>query len=61
MLGAVNNTIIHECVHWDKHKKAFALARLYDKELSNIGCRVVGGIAGNKRDAIDGWSGKLMH
>ncbi len=53
VLGAVNNTIIHECVHWDKHKKAFALARLYDKELSNIGCRVVGGIAGNKRDAIE--------
>lgn len=53
VLGAVNNTIVHECVHWDKHKKAFALARLYDKELSNIGCRVVGGIAGNKRDAIE--------
>lgn len=53
VLGAVNNTIVHECVHWDKHKKAFALARLYDKELSNIGCRVVGGIAGNKRDAVE--------
>ncbi|MGO5086170.1 helix-turn-helix domain-containing protein [Oscillospiraceae bacterium LCP25S3_F9] len=53
VLGATNNTIVHECVHWDKHKKAFALARLYDNELSNIGCRVVGGIAGNKRDAIE--------
>lgn len=53
VLGATNNTIVHECVHWDKHKKAFVLARLYDNELSNIGCRVVGGIAGNKRDAIE--------
>lgn len=53
VLGAINNTIVHECVHWDKHKKAFALARLYDKELSNIGCRVVGGVAGNKRDSIE--------
>ncbi len=24
-LGAVNNTIVHECVHWDKHRKAFEL------------------------------------
>lgn len=56
VLGATNNTIIHECVHWDKHKKAFALARLYNRELTNIGCKVVGGIAGNKseRNAV-GW------
>lgn len=24
-LGAYNNTIVHECVHWEYHKKAFAL------------------------------------
>lgn len=53
VLGSVNNTIVHECVHWDKHKKAFALVRLYDNSLSNIGCKVVGGIAGNRRDAVD--------
>lgn len=53
VLGAVNNTIIHECVHWDKHKKAFVLARLYDNSLSNIGCRVAGGIAGTQRDSVD--------
>ncbi|MEI3613531.1 hypothetical protein [Pseudogracilibacillus sp. SO30301A] len=22
-LGSVNNTIVHECVHWDQHRKAF--------------------------------------
>lgn len=27
-LGSVNNTIVHECVHWDKHRKAFELERL---------------------------------
>lgn len=50
VLDATNNTIIHECVHWEKHKKAFALARLYNKELTNIVCKVVGGIAGNNSD-----------
>jgi len=38
VLGAINNTIVHECVHWDKHKKSFALAKLYNKELTNIDC-----------------------
>lgn len=52
-IGRLNNTIIHECVHWDYHQKAFALARLYDKTLSNIGCTVIGGIDGNKRDSVD--------
>ena len=35
-IGAVNNTIVHECVHWDKHRKAFELERAIAKELSNI-------------------------
>lgn len=48
VLGATNNTIIHECVHWDKHQKAFALARLYNKDLTNISCEVEGGAAENK-------------
>ena len=39
-----NNTIVHECVHWDKHKKCFDLERLYNKEASRIRCQVVGGI-----------------
>ena len=41
--GAFNNTVVHECVHWIKHKKAFALARLYNSSVSNISCEVVGG------------------
>ena len=42
-LGSMNNTIIHECVHWDKHRKAFELERLYNSEAKQIKCKVVGG------------------
>lgn len=42
-LGSVNNTIIHECVHWVKHRKVFVLEKLYNEEASNISCEVVGG------------------
>lgn len=43
-LGSVNNTIIHECVHWDKHRKAFELERLYNESAKQIKCLVVGGV-----------------
>jgi hypothetical protein len=52
-LGSVNNTIVHECVHWDKHRKAFELERLYNSSASKIKCQVVGGIKDNTRDATD--------
>jgi len=52
-LGAVNNTIVHECVHWDKHRKAFELERLYNENATQIKCQVVGGIKGDKRSAVD--------
>jgi len=42
-LGSVNNTIIHECVHWVKHRKAFELERLYNTSASHISCEVTGG------------------
>lgn len=44
-IGSVNTTIIHECVHWDKHRKAFVLERLYNEAASCISCEVVGGVA----------------
>lgn len=31
--GAVNNTIVHECVHWLLHRKAFALAQLFQPKM----------------------------
>ena len=52
-LGSVNNTIVHECVHWDLHRKAFELERLYNSNATRIKCQVVGGIKGNGRDATD--------
>ena len=52
-LGSVNNTIVHECVHWDQHRKAFELERLYNNSATRIKCQVVGGIKDNNRDATD--------
>jgi transcriptional regulator with XRE-family HTH domain len=52
-LGTVNNTIVHECVHWDLHRKAFELERLYNSSATRIKCQVVGGIKDSNRDATD--------
>ncbi len=41
-LGSINNTIIHECVHWYKHRKAFKLEQLFNAEASHISCEVLG-------------------
>lgn len=51
-LGKVNNTIIHECVHWHFHRKAFELDRLCNDSLSMIGCRVLGGVANRRGDDV---------
>ena len=42
-LGSGNNTIVHECVHWDKHRKVFLLEKLYNDKVHGITCEVVGG------------------
>ena len=34
--GALTNTIMHECLHWHKHRLAFELVRLYNPNLSNL-------------------------
>lgn len=49
-LGAYNNTIVHECVHWALHKKAFALEQLFNADASQIKCKVVGVIEGQEKD-----------
>jgi len=54
-LGSVNNTIVHECVHWDKHRKLFALERLFNPEATRIKCQVVGGIKDNKTRNVTDW------
>lgn len=54
-LGSVNNTIVHECVHWFFHKKAFALEHLYNENISQIKCQVVGGIKDNNYRSTTDW------
>lgn len=50
-MGSINNTIIHECVHWHKHRKAFKLEQLFNETASHISCEVLG-------DAYSGISSK---
>ncbi|TQS71925.1 ImmA/IrrE family metallo-endopeptidase [Ornithinibacillus gellani] len=42
-VGSLNNTIIHECVHWELHKKFFELESLYNPEARGISCQVIEG------------------
>src|SRR5699024_2241611 len=42
-VGSLNNTIIHECVHWELHKRFFELERLYNQEARGISCQVIEG------------------
>lgn len=44
--GSQNNTMVHECVHWHFHKKAFELERILNGDLSKIECRT----SGNMKD-----------
>ena len=39
-LGSWNNTVIHECVHWEKHRKVFELERMYNENARMIRCQV---------------------
>lgn len=32
-IGSTNNTVIHECVHWDKHYKFFELQKLLNPDI----------------------------
>ena len=40
-IGSLNNTIIHECVHWDKHHKFFELQQILNPEYRSISCGVI--------------------
>ena len=41
-LGSWNNSIVHEGVHWIKHRKALELERLYNADVRMIRCQVSG-------------------
>lgn len=40
-IGTVRNTIIHECVHWDRHRRPFELQKLLQGECTHISCEIV--------------------
>ena len=52
-LGVMNNTIVHECIHWEFHRRAFELERLFDTDITQIECQVVGGLRGRKWTKAD--------
>ena len=54
-LGSVHNTIVHECVHWDRHRKAFELERLYNASATQIKCIVIGGVKSNINRNANDW------
>ncbi|MDC7248471.1 MAG: helix-turn-helix transcriptional regulator [Sphaerochaetaceae bacterium] len=54
-LGSFNNTIIHECVHWELHKKAFEFEKIYNKDLNKITCFVNGKIEKSQGKTSDSY------
>lgn len=40
-IGTAHNTIIHECVHWDRHRRPFELQKLLSGNCSHISCEIV--------------------
>ena len=48
-LGSFNNTIIHECIHWEFHKKAFEFEKIYNKDINKITCFVNGKMGTTKK------------
>lgn len=51
--GSVNNTVVHECVHWHRHRKACCLANLMDRK-QHVSCLVGGGIEGDQAKSLLG-------
>jgi hypothetical protein len=39
-LGCWNNTVIHECFHWHRHRKHYELTKMYKPDDALITCRV---------------------
>lgn len=54
-LGSYNLTIVHECVHWDRHRKAFKLEQLFNDKAKQIKCEVVGGIRNTGARCATDW------
>ena len=55
-VGSLNNTIIHECLHWDRHRKFFELQKLLNTDLRALSCSVTE----NKNAKRTGLNGALQ-
>ena len=40
-IGSENNTIVHECVHWDRHRRFFEIQKILNKDIKAIKCETV--------------------
>lgn len=40
-VGTANNTIVHEAIHWDRHRRAFELEKLLSGDYNHISCEIV--------------------
>lgn len=47
-MGSLNNTIVHECVHWVYHRPIYLLEKINNDALTQLDCAVVGGVRGRK-------------
>ncbi len=52
-IGSRNNTIIHECVHWDRHAKFVELQRLLNSDFTSIACETTDHIMQKNSTADD--------
>lgn len=50
-IGTANNTIIHECVHWDRHRRPFELQKLLTGDSNHISCEIIEVYDGIPEDA----------
>lgn len=53
--GSLSITIIHECLHFYLHKKAFRFARIYNKNLKYISCATSGVMLNISNDDRSRW------
>ncbi len=40
-IGAFNNTIVHECIHWIKHRKIYVFEKLCSDNLNSYSCEPI--------------------
>ena len=52
-IGSRNNTVVHECVHWDRHDKFFELQKLLNSDITSLSCEITEHV-GQKDAGLEG-------